>query len=172
MPDHRSLITRKLDAESLSRAYPILEALGGREGLGDWIRFLHRSLAREEDGDFRCGMLAVEDHKGYLLGLFCYQVVESPLRGRSLECENFTVPDLVRSTLPFETLIDDAERLARLYRCRHLSVSIAATEPGAALSPPMRDHLKERSFAFDSIRYAKTLAPRETATEFGPLDAP
>lgn len=176
MRDHRSLTTRELDVDSLSLAFPLLEAIGGRQIVGDWLRFLHGKAAGEASGDgdaeAPCGILAVEDHKGYLLGLFCYQVVENPLRGRSLECENFMVPDLVRSDLPFESLIDDAERLARHYRCRHLSVSIAATEPGTGLSRPMRDCLNERSFTFDSIRYAKTLAPREAATEIGPLDAP
>lgn len=172
MHDHRTLTTRELDVDSLSRAYPILEAIGARAAMTDWIRFIHkRERGTNGDGP-RCGILAVEDHKGYLLGLFCYQVVENPLRGRSLECENFTVPDLIRSNLPFETLIDDAERLARLYGCRHLSVSIATTEPQGVMPTSMRNYLDERSFAFDSIRFSKTLAPRDAAGDVGPLDTP
>jgi hypothetical protein len=172
MDGHKSFRTRELDGDNLSRAYPILEALGGRSAVGDWIRFVNARDEASGSEPPRSGVLAVEDHKGYLLGLFCYQVVESPLRGRTLECENFAVPDLVRSNLPFETLIDDAERLARLYDCRYLSVSIATTEPQGAMSPAMRDHLERRSFGFDSIRFSKTLAPRDSSLDVGPLDAP
>jgi hypothetical protein len=170
MRDHRTLTTRELDADSLSKAYPILEAIGGREAMADWIRFA--CDANGEGGRAPHGILAVEDHKGYVLGLFRYQVVENPMRGRSLECENFTVPDLVRSGLPFEALIEGAERIARLYDCRHLSVSIATDEPRGVLPPSMRDHLDRLSLAFDSIRYTKTLAPRDGSGDVGPLDAP
>mgnify|MGYP003700883163 CR=1 FL=1 len=115
MRDHLTLTTRELDVDSLSRAIPILQAVGGHPSMADWLRFLNER-DRSANGDRpRCGILAVDDSKGYVLGLFCYRMVEDALRGRTLECENFTVPDLVRSNLPFESLIDDAERLAQLY---------------------------------------------------------
>jgi hypothetical protein len=172
MHDHRTLVTRELDADSLPKAYPILQALGGSAAVAEWLRFACDGNGHGDGDGAPHGILAVEDHKGYVLGLFRYQVVEHPMRGRSLECENFTVPDLIRSGLPFESLIESAERIARLYDCRHLSVSIATTEPRGVLPPAMRDHLDRLSFAFDSIRFSKTLAPRDASGDVGPLDAP
>jgi hypothetical protein len=172
MQDHRTLTTRELDADSLAKAYPILEAVLGRDAMVEWIRFMSRRAGSGNGEGSGRGILAVEDHKGYILGLFAYRVVEDAIHGRSLDCENFAVPDLVRSSLTFKSLIDAAERMARLYGCRHLGVSITTTEPRGTLAEPMRDCLEQRAFAFDSIRFSKTLAPREASGEVGPVDAP
>ena len=150
--------TRRLSGAQLAKAYTLVQLASGDEDAAAWYRFAAAYSSQRLPNCAPCGVVGVEDARGYVLGLFCFRVLRDTPYGALLECDHFVVPDMVRSGLPFAELTLAAEELAREHRCCRIRLAIPGTEhsfdrPGDRY----RSALNDAGFTLDSLRYEKRI---------------
>ncbi len=162
--------TRRLAGEQLSKAYTLVQIACGDRDAETWYRFAMAYSEQQPDNCDPCGVVGVEDTRGYILGLFCFRVMRETPFGALFECDHFVVPDLVRSIRPFAVLTQAAEALAREHNCGRLRLALpeadrlavrpagqSADRPAARPADRFRDALYEAGFTLDSIRFEKRI---------------
>ncbi len=73
------------------------------------------------------------------------------------------MPDTVRPDLPFGSLVEGGETLARRHGCVRLSLTMSVVEPATALPAPLRAALERRGFRCDSVRVCEAVGAARAA---------
>lgn len=150
--------TRCLEKSQIERALPLVKLVFGDQDAAAWFQFVTAQYDNTAGGPDPCGVIAVEDTRQYILGLFCFRVIRTTPYGPLLDCDHFVVPDMVRSGLPFVHLTRAAETLARKYDCDRVRLAVPGLESLRSQSANrFRTALHDNGYNVDCLRFEKKI---------------
>jgi hypothetical protein len=117
----RALQATTLAAGEVDRSYPLILSGGTGFSLQGWRRYAG-SLVKH--GPIRCGLLAVKDQRGTILGICSYRMQRAPEGGQLCAVELIVALDLIDESEVAIALLDGIEALARRQEANAMSVSL------------------------------------------------
>ncbi len=122
---------RSLDLEKIEQAYGLVRLANPGITLETWLDFASSQMSPSKAPE--SGILAVEDERGYILGLVGYTVDHDLQHGRTLLAKNFIALSYTeeRRRIVAFSLIEAMEDIARKKQCR--TIRTIVHEPEAAL---------------------------------------
>ena len=110
---------KPLALNKINQAYPLVRAARPDLTADGWRAVAAEYLAARQDApETPCGVVAVQNEQGYIVGLFCYAACDDMRHGVALQVENLTAIDLFNQAGVMETLLREVEKVARRLRCR------------------------------------------------------
>ncbi|MCC6469667.1 MAG: hypothetical protein IT563_15190 [Alphaproteobacteria bacterium] len=112
-----ALIARLLDRSKIDQAYPLVRSLVPGITLGRWNAFVRPQLA-VHSAAWPHGVMTIQNHKGYILGLFSFEVRDDLYESRTLCIDNIVVPSMPGRELIWIAIADATDQLAKMNDCR------------------------------------------------------
>jgi hypothetical protein len=112
-----ALIARLLDRSKIDQAFPLVRSLVPGITLGRWNAFVRPQLA-VHSAAWPHGLMTIQNHKGYILGLFSFEVRNDLYESRTLCVDNIVVPNIPGRDLIWIAVAGATEQLAKMNGCR------------------------------------------------------
>lgn len=119
----RDLRLVPLTAETVAKAYPLIQIARPRVSLGAWRRRAEAILSQNDPQ--RIGLQTLQDPRGLIVGLFAYEVGETLDHGRTLFVGEFVAVDIIASGQVANRLALEMEQLAQRCRCSAVHTDVA-----------------------------------------------
>jgi hypothetical protein len=165
-------VAKPLGPGQIDQAFPVVQTLAPDLKVERWRAFAAAALsppggggagedpARDAGVPRPRGILTVQNGRGYIHGLFSYQVEESLRHGRTLAVENFIVLDLFDLAGAAEALLGGMDRTAQGLACTAIHTTLP--DDYAKLSDYCSWVLacfREAGHGVETLRLCKRLAP-------------
>lgn len=156
----RPLSVRTLTAKQIAQAFPLVRAIVPDLTLENWLDYA-KAIAKA-DGMERGGVVAAQDERGYIFGLFCYKIQYDICHGRTLAIENMVALDMVDRSGAMEALMGALDRIARQKGCQYVHIALPYKTIGhrSFLRP-----LREAGHEIDNIRLCKPVHKTASTAE-------
>lgn len=118
----RAYRARALPASKVAQAYPLVQAAIPGITLERWRAFYENvehlaQASAKRQGQDSAGVMAIEDTRGYLRGLFTYRIGPDLRHGVTLTVSDIIILDLFDAESVAEVLLEAIEVLARALGC-------------------------------------------------------
>ncbi|MCC7427562.1 MAG: hypothetical protein IT557_11695 [Alphaproteobacteria bacterium] len=118
----RAYRARALPVSKVAQAYPLVQAAVPGITLERWRSFYESiehlaQVSAKRQGQDAAGVMAIEDTRGYLRGLFSYRVGPDLRHGATLTVADIIILDLFDAESVAEVLLEAIEVLARALGC-------------------------------------------------------
>jgi len=164
----QTLVTRLFDRGMIEQAFPLVSARTPGLTLDRWTRFALPHVTPRA-GEPPRGLMAVQNHAGYILGLFVFGVRDDLDEGRVLWIENVVVPDMPGRDMIWAAVVDSVDRLATMNGCRAILADLPGDrdpgDEGAAWAAPF---LKRCGYVLKANRALKRLRPQPVSAVVSP----
>lgn len=158
MPDQYSV--KPLDRRRIDLAFPVVQSSLPRLTLDRWRAYAKAMLTDEQDGGNvvslphagPTGIAVAQLGRGYIHGVFGYQVVQSLCHGLTLQVDVFVALNLFDPTAAAEALLLEIERVARQHRCDAVHLSLPEIPEG-----PLMARIEEIGLHMEGVRLCKSL---------------
>jgi len=153
-------IVRFLPAEKVAQAFPLLQTVS-EMSLDQWQGYANERLvpAPSVVGE-HSGIVSVENDRGYIYGLFGYQVDVDLQCGRVLRCENLVALHMFDPEAVVNALVEAMESLAKSKKCRAVHVRVPRRahyeSDGGSLTVQL---LRNAGHVVEAVELCKPLAP-------------
>ena len=115
--------SRILSLDRVPQAFPVIQTLTDLS-LQRWHQYATLRLASRESNPESAGIVAIENDRGYIHGLFGYRTDFDLKCGRVLLCEYLVALGMLDSGPIFERLVSTMEDIARDRDCRAIHVRV------------------------------------------------
>ena len=141
---------QSIHPNNAARAYPLMRVMRADVSLEEWLAFVTATNADSEPAPDRAdhkwpsrGVLAIENARGYIHGLFSYHVAFAIDHEAVLEVSNFVAVDSADRAAGIKALIASMEELAHALGCTAIHTHVPGNWrqgkfPEAALSRHLR----------------------------------
>ena len=120
----RTYHLRTLSQETAPLAYPLIQAAWPEVSLDAWIDYTKQVNRTRADATPSAGIVAAENGRGYIHGLFSYSVQPVLNHQSVLAVDNFIALDTGDRAAAIRSLIDGMENLARNLDCSAIHTQI------------------------------------------------
>ncbi|MCC7046010.1 MAG: hypothetical protein IT562_04790 [Alphaproteobacteria bacterium] len=111
------MIARLLDRSKIDQAYPLVRSLVPGITLSRWNAFVRPQLIVHSSA-WPHGVMTIQNHKGYILGLFSFEVRDDLYESRTLCVDTIVVPNIPGRDLIWFAIADATDQLAKMNDCR------------------------------------------------------
>ena len=155
---------RPLTSHTADMTFPLVQMLQADLTLERWREFVSEfcaSTSQVKPGE-GCedilwlrprGVIVAANERGYIHGLFSYQVRDDMADGRVLHLDNVMAVEIVSRAYVFDTLRDAMSRLATDHECANVYVSLSE------MDQRQREYFGAAGFTPRKVRYCAPAVP-------------
>lgn len=150
-----ALMAQRLDREYAVRAFPLVQSIRADLSLEEWLEYVDKTTLGNM---VERGIVAAVNARGYVEGLFCFEVEDDLIHGKVLNVDNFVSVDLYGRNGATDLLLAEMDRVATQAGCKALHITMnegKAMLPRACTSTFGR--LREAGMKIDAVRLCKTV---------------
>lgn len=154
---------RKLPPDGTVRAFPVIQAAWPDVSLDSWVAYVEKLCTPSRVATGSSGIMAAENPRGYIHGLFCYIVHVALNHGSVLVVDNFVALDAGDRAAAVEALLAAMEALARDLRCTAIHTHIPhswANRYGDGIG--IMDHLQNSGHDPAFVKFCKAIGDKRT----------
>ncbi len=160
---NEALTPRLLDKSTIDRAFPLVRNLLPAMTHERWTQFARPHLSSRSPHWPR-GLMAIQNPKGYILGLFVFEVRDDLYENRALCIDNIIVPNLPGRDLVWASIVDTAEHLAAMNGCRVIRAGLAdELDPGDTDRAWLSASLEKAGYSLEGVRAVKRVESTSAA---------
>ena len=150
-----TLTSRLLDRSMIDRAFPLVRNLMPAVTLERWTAFARPHLSSRSPNWPR-GLMAIQNAKGYILGLFMFEVRGDLSESRALCIDNVIVPHLPGRDIVWAAIVEAVEHLAAMNGCPVVRAGLAdELDPNDTDRAWLAASLRGSGYALDGVRAFK-----------------